>query len=466
MFGLSIRDAATAMRARISGCPVDDPILGRPFPEISIDSRTLHSGEGFFALLGERLDGHRFLAQAVQAGASALVVQREPLEPLPTGLPILVVEDTTRALQDLARRLREVWGGRLIAITGSMGKTTTRDFTTRLLSQRLGVLQSRGNFNNHIGLPLSLSRLQRTHDVAVVELGMNHAGEIDRLGRICRPDLALITNIAPVHLEHFGSLEAIARAKGEILRSLPPEGCFVFNGDDPKARSLAGSFPGPVVSFGFEPGVDYRVSEWAIEDLSGMHFRLEGPNLSLSGRLGVLGKHFLYNAVAAVAVAARLALDPDEISRGLAVLTALEGRGQLQSMGPVRLWDDSYNSNPRALESVLETIALLRAPARKVLVLGDMLELGPEAPELHRQVGRRAAGVADLLITVGRLAEQLRAGAVESGFPAERTRHFASAEEAAEALPALLCEGDLVLIKASRGIHLDLVVDAMAGGVR
>ncbi|MEJ2143635.1 MAG: UDP-N-acetylmuramoyl-tripeptide--D-alanyl-D-alanine ligase [Acidobacteriota bacterium] len=464
MLGLSIREAAVAMGARPVGRSDDDPLLARPFPSVSIDTRTLRTGECYFAIAGERHDGHDFLTQAVEAGAAVLIVGRTVPEALGRRLPVLLVEDTTRALQDLGRRVRKIWGGKLVAITGSMGKTTTREFTVRLLSKRLQVLQPYGNFNNHIGLPLSLTRLASTHNAAVVELGMNHAGEIDLLGDICRPDIAVITNIAPVHLEFFESIDAIAQAKGEILHSLPEDGSFVFNSDDERARKLAETFQGQTVSFGFGPEADYRISEWAIRDLSGMSFAMSGPGLLVTGRLGVVGKHFLYDAAAAVAVAGLFDLRPDEIHQGLSRLLALQGRGRLLCLDSVRLWDDSYNSNPQALESVLETLSRVETSSRKVLVLGDMLELGPTAPELHRRVGMRAAEVAALLVTVGSLAEHLRAGAIEAGLPMAATRHFASAEEAAEALPGLLHDGDLVLVKASRGVHLDRIVEALAGG--
>ncbi len=465
MLELSIREAAAAMQARIHDRRGDDPILDRPFPPVSIDSRTLRTGEIYFAIIGDRHDGHSFVPQALAAGASALVVEHCDGADLPGELPVLTVEDTTRALQDLARYLRKIWDGKVIAVTGSMGKTTTREFTARLLSGRFRVLQPQGNLNNHIGLPLSLSRLDRTHDAAVVELGMNHAGEITLLGGICRPDIALITNVAPVHLEFFESVDDIARAKGEILANVQPNGCFAFNADDARCRSLARGFQGRKVSFGFGPESDYRVTAWTIENLSGMSFTLAGPDLRVSGRLAAIGKHLLYDAAAAIAVAALFGLPQEEINRGLSRLLSLQGRGRLLVRGPHTIWDDSYNSNPRAVDSVLETLSVLRSVSRKVLVLGDMLELGPTGPELHRRTGRHAAAVADLLVTVGRLSEHLREGAIEAGLPATSTLHFQCSEEAAEALPPLLRDGDLIVIKASRGVHLDRIVDALGGGL-
>lgn len=464
MLELSIRQAAEAMHARLGNGPSDDPALGHPFPPVSIDSRTLRQGEAYFAILGERHDGHAYLDSAARAGASLLVVDRTPAVPCLPGIPILQVEDTTRALQDLARHLRRLWNRRLVAVTGSMGKTTTREFTAALLAERLAVLQPKGNFNNHIGLPLSLTRLEASHEAAVVELGMNHPGEIRRLGDICRPDVALMTNVSAVHLEFFDSVDAIARAKGEILESIRPGGCFVYNADDPRVRSLADAFEGSKVSFGFGDEADYRISKWAIEDFSGVSFRLVGPRLEVNAKLCVVGKHFLYNAAAAIAVASLFELTEEEIDRGLTRLAAVGGRGTLTRLGNITLWDDSYNSNPGAVESVLETIGSLDAVARRVLVLGDMLELGPRGPELHRQVGMRAGTMADLLVTVGTLAESLRAGAIQAGLQEDRALHFASAEEAADALPAMLQDGDLVVVKASRGVHLERVVEAISGG--
>jgi UDP-N-acetylmuramoyl-tripeptide--D-alanyl-D-alanine ligase len=458
---LTVREAATAMRATVSGPLPDSPALAGSMPGISIDTRTIRPGEAFCAIRGDRFDGHDFAGKAFRAGASILVVDH-PV-PAPPEVPQLIVQDTTSAIQQLARFARRKWGKELVAITGSMGKTTTREFTAALLQARYSVLQSQGNLNNHLGLPLTLLNLRNDHEMAVVELGMNHAGEIDFLGSICLPTAVLLTNVAPVHLEFFESVEAIAQAKGEILNHLPASGRLFFNGDDERLSQLARRHVGQTHSFGFEATNDYRIGEWSIDDLDSMPLSIAGPDLILRSRLQCVGKHFLYNLIGAVAVAHSFGLGKEELAVSIPRLKALRGRGQIQAAGKLFVWDDSYNSNPAAVATLLQTLQSIRGVKRIVLVLGTMLELGPESARYHYELGAKIPVGVSKLVTVGSLAEEIGRGAVEGGFPTAAHRHCTTAEEAATVIGHIVDDGDLVVVKGSRGVGLDRVVASLQG---
>jgi len=458
---LTVREAATAMRATVSGPLPDSPALSAPMPGVSIDTRTLQPGEAFCAIRGDRFDGHEFAGMALRAGASVLVVDHPVAAPIE--VPQLVVQDTTSAIQQLARFVRRKWGKELLAITGSMGKTTTREFTAALLQARYSVLQSQGNFNNHLGLPLTLLNLRGDHEMAVVELGMNHAGEIDFLGSICLPTAVLLTNVAPVHLEFFKSVDAIAQAKGEILNHLPAAGRLFFNGDDERLAQLARRHGGETHSFGFEATNDYRISEWRIDGLDSMALSIAGPDLFLHSRLRCVGKHFLYNLIGAAAVAHSFGLGKEELEGSIPRLEALRGRGQIRPVGNLFVWDDSYNSNPAAVTSLLQTLQSIRGVKRIVLVLGSMLELGPDSARYHYELGAKIPTGVSKLVTVGSLAEEIGRGAVEKGFPVAAHRHCTTAEEAAAAIGHIIDDGDLVVVKGSRGVGLDRVVLSLQG---
>lgn len=465
MLKLNLAQAAAVMDARFLAGNGPEAPPQTPFPEVCIDSRTTTAGCAFFAIRGERHDGHDHAAEALRKGASILVVHDSSgLGPESTAA-VLEVEDTTLALQRLATHVRALWGGRLVAVTGSMGKTTTRNFTARLLAERFQVLESPGNFNNHIGVPLTLLRLEERHELAVVELGMNHPGEIAALGRICRPSDALLTNVAPVHLEFFDSVDAIADAKAEILESLSPEGRLFFNLDDPRVRRIAERFRGRRVSFGTDRDAEYRLLSSRTTDLRKTEVAIQGPARRLDASLPFAGRHLLYNVVAAVSVATEFGLTPEELERGLNHLEPLRGRGQVLRIGDVTVWDDSYNSNPRAVEHLLDLLASAAGYRRKVLVLGDMLELGARSAELHRAAGRLVDRSIDVLITVGREAAEVGRGAVEASLPETSWHHLDDAERAAEFLLDFLEPDDLLAVKASRGVGLDRTIDRLRGGV-
>jgi UDP-N-acetylmuramoyl-tripeptide--D-alanyl-D-alanine ligase len=428
------------------------------FTGVSIDSRTIPPGALFVAVRGPRFDGHDFLAQAASRGALAVLVERDATAP--AGLPLVRVADTTRALADLARHVRRAAALPVVAVTGSVGKTTTKDMTAHLLATRGPVLKTEGNLNNQYGLPLTLLRLAPEHTAAVLELGMSAPGEIRALASLAEPDVATITRIAPVHLEFFPSVDAIARAKAEILESLRPEGTAVLNGDDPRVRTIGEGFRGRVVWFGRDrrfpvSAEDERVAE-------GGTFVLRIGSRSAEVALPLLGPHFVTSFLAAAAAAHVLGVPLEAMAEAATSLRPARHRGEVRRLEDrVVLLDDCYNSSPEALLAAVVALSLLPGE-RRVAVLGDMLELGPGGPALHREAGRALGGRVDVVVGVGPLSREILAGAREAGLPAASLHHFPASAEAVLALPGLVRPGDAVLVKASRGIHLEAVVDAIA----
>lgn len=437
----------------------------QPAPNsVSIDTRTLRRGQMFVAIRGDRFDGHDFIKEALGKGASLVLASKadpgwnEWMQP---GCGLILVSDTLAALQQLASHVRRKWGRTVLAVSGSMGKTTTRRFAARLLSKKFRVLETPGNLNNEIGLPLSLLGLEAEHDLAVLELGMNRAGEIRRLGAICAPNAALLTNIAPVHLEFFEGVDDIARAKGEILESLSEEGVFFFNCDDARLVRLAAGFKGKRISFGFSKDAGARVEKFQFLDPGSTELTLRTSAGPLRGKVPFAGRHFLYNLAAAVAVALEFGVPLDEIASALPDLAPLEGRGQLLNGAEIAVWDDCYNSNPAAVASLMETMGLIERNGRIVLALGDMLELGERAEELHREAGRQvAASRIDYLIAVGGLARHIAEGARQHGFPEDRVLEFETSQDSAARIRSLLQPGDLLVVKGSRGVRMEKIVEA------
>lgn len=471
MIPLPVSEVLAALGARISRGTPNQEKSANP-RGVSIDSRTLQPGECFCAIRGPRFDGHDFIPEAVSRGA-AWVIHSSRWSPGGLGAEadsvlFLEVPRTKEALGRLGACIRRRWGGPLVAVTGSMGKTTTRGFAARLLERKFHVLESKGNLNNEFGVPLSLARLETDHEVAVLELGMNRPGEIERLSAICTPDIAVLTNVAPVHLEFFEDLEDIAAAKGEILRRLSPRGTLVFNADDSLVAGLAGQWRYGKISFAVAGPGDVSVTGVRIASLQLMQFHIRLPDGELRTQVRFAGRHYLYNLAAAAAVSWRMGLTPSEIEAGMGDLQPGPMRGRVIEAtapdgGAVTLWDDSYNSNPNAASAVLEVLAQVSQYGRKIAVLGEMLELGAASPELHRRVGREAArsGV-DLLVAVGEQTRDLVAGAREEGMKADQIEYFDYAEQAGEALAGLVREGDLVLCKGSRGVQLDRVIHRLA----
>lgn len=436
----------------------------RRFDGCSIDSRTLAHGDLFVAIVGDRFDGHTFVTAALDAGAFGVVVSNPSAVPAAAGdAAVIHVGDTTRALQDLARYVRRASRTTVVGITGSAGKTTTKELTADLLALDGEVFRSQGNFNNHIGLPLSLLQLRNGYPTAVVELGMNHAGELRVLTAIAEPDVRVWTNVAEVHAEFFASIEAIADAKAEILEGAGPRTLVVANAADARVMARVRRCPAQVVTFGVE--VDADVSACDVEDRGTRGTR--ATVVTAAGRvaldLPLIGRGHLANALAATAVALQFAVPLDAIAARLRYARAADRRGTVHALRDgVVLVDDSYNSNPQALARMLEALAATHTTGRRIAVLGEMLELGDQSVALHRACGRAAAGL-DRLVTVGgSSARALADAAVEAGLDASAVEHVTTSQEAADRMGAVVAAGDVVLVKGSRGTRTDIVADRLA----
>lgn len=431
------------------------------FDGVSIDSRTTKPGDLFFAIAGERFDGHAFAGAAVAAGATGVVVSGEPAAGVAgAGTAVIRVADTTRALQDLARHVRRASGTKVVAITGSAGKTTAKELTADLLGLRYAVFRSQGNFNNHIGLPLSLLNLRQGFELAVVELGMNHAGEIRVLTAIAEPDVRVWLNVAEVHAEFFPSVEAIADAKAEILEGATADTLVVANAGDPRVMARVGRGGGRVVTFGLNVEADVRASDVRDLGLAGSRARVTSARGEAAFVVPLIGLGHLSNAIAAAAVAIEHGIPLADIAARLALAVPGPGRGEVRRLrGGAALIDDSYNSNPRALERMLDALAATDAAGRRLAVLGEMLELGGQSAPLHDRCGRAAAraGVAVLIAVGGESAAALAAGAVAGGMAPDTVQHVATSEEAATRILDQMAAGDVVLVKGSRGIRTDRV---------
>lgn len=415
----------------------------------SVDSRTLEPGELFFALRGERHDGHAWVAAALDRGAAAAVVERE------TGSGReLLVEDTLGALQRLAARARREWGGTVIAVTGSAGKTTTKDAIAHLLSTHVPIGKTVGNFNNHVGVPLSILRLPEECRVAVLEMGMNHAGEIHNLAAIARPQVGVVTNVGYAHVEAFGGVEGVAAAKRELIEALPPDGTAVLNADNPLTAGMAAAHPGPVITFGLERGADVR-AEGVELTAGGARFRIDGVEFEspLAGRHGVL------NVLAAIAVARAFEIPLEGLREAVRSLPTGKMRGERIDHAGITVWNDCYNANPEAMRAMIDVLAATPA-ARRVAVLGEMLELGDAAERLHREVGRYAAGRGiDLLVGVRNAARWMVDEARSAGMPDAAARFFDAPEPAGDFARENARAGDAVLFKGSRGVAMERALE-------
>ena len=422
----------------------------------SIDSRSVQPGELFFAVKGERLDGHDFVTQALDRGAAAAVVRADRRASFPPRAHLIAVEDTLAALQNLAAAVRRAWGKPVVGITGSAGKTTTKEAIAHLLATRFRVHKSEGNLNNHFGLPLMLLRLEPEHEVAVIEMGMSHLGEIRELARIAQPEIGVVTCVAPVHLEFFNSVAEIARAKHELIESLPPGGTAVLNADDEYVSQFGRGFHGKVVTFGVRTPASVRAEGIELQGAQGSAFEIVAGESREPATLPLVGAHNIPNALAAVAVALEQGIPLVEAAAALADLAPADKRGQVIEVGGATVINDCYNSNPKALDAMVD--ALLALPAeRRIVVAGEMLELGSTGPDLHRECGRRMAkrGV-NMLVGVRGAAKYMVEEARKAGMRAE---FIAAPEDAGEWLAREARPGDAVLLKASRGVRLEKALE-------
>jgi UDP-N-acetylmuramoyl-tripeptide--D-alanyl-D-alanine ligase len=428
----------------------------------SIDSRTIRTGELFFAVKGEHMDGHDFAVQALEKGAVAAVVRKDQLARYPVITGLLAVDDTLAALQTLASAVRRLWARPLIGVTGSTGKTTTKEAIAHVLSTRFRVLKSEGNFNNHFGLPLMLLKLEPEHDLAVIEMGMSHAGEIAALAKIAQPEIGVVTNVAPVHLEFFDSVADIARAKYELIASLPAGATAILNADDEYVSQFGRDFHGRVVLYGLKPSADVRAENIGPRGAEGSTFDVLVGGCREKAVLHLLGTHNIYNALAAAAVALERGLSPSEVVGAMASLAPPDKRGQVVKLGNITIVNDCYNSNPKALEAMVDALAGMPAK-RRIVVAGAMLELGPAGEDIHRQTGKHIAGKRiDALLGVRGQAQQMVEAARAAGIRAE---FVATPEEAGEWLTREARDGDVVLLKASRGVKLERALEKWSQGV-
>jgi len=434
----------------------------------SIDTRSLQPGDLFVAIRGDRFDGHAFVAAALAAGAAGAVVTAAPVLPEAGKggpAPLLIeVADTTRALQDGAREMRRRAGAKVVAITGSAGKTTTKELAAAFLAAKYSVFRNKGNLNNHIGLPLSLLELRTRPDVAVVELGMNHAGEIRTLIGIAEPDVRVWTNVGDAHLGFFASADAIADAKGEILDQARPGDLLIANADDERIAARIRDFAGRTVTFGLSAAAQVRGSDVEHLGLDGMAATVTTPRGEMRMRTPLLGTGNLLNLLAAAAVAVELGVPLPAIADRAASMAPAPHRGELLRLpGGITLIDDSYNSSPAALKRSLETVHAATGSARKIAVLGEMLELGAHAERLHQECGRAAAdaGLSLLIAVGGDGAQWLADSARRAGMAESAVLYVPTSNDASEIALRKVRPGDLILVKGSRGIRTDLVVDRL-----
>ena len=435
-----------------------------PLPPIRPDSRQVRPGEGFLALRGGRVHGAEFIADALTRGARLILTDRISAADRDlarkVGAQIWVLDDPLTAVQDAARTWRGRLGVTVVGITGSVGKTTTKEAVAAVLAERYRVLKSPGNLNTEVGLPLTLLSLGPEHQVAVLEMGMYQAGDIAFLCGIARPQLGVVTAVGPSHLERLGSLEAIANAKAELVEYLPESGVAVLNGDDPVVSAFDARTRARVVKFGWVRPADVAATDVRMGGLLGTDLRVRAGGECRRLRLGLAGRPGLYAALAAVAVGRVFGLDWVEVERGLLKVSVDQRLAVLPGVGGRRVVDDSYNSSPASLAGALEFLGQL--PGRKLAILGDMLELGPMEAEAHREAGRLAARVLDVLIAVGPRAALMADAAREAGLGA--VYQTSDPAEAAAVARAQSGPGDWVLVKASRGLRLERAVQLLVGG--
>lgn len=434
-----------------------EELLLKPIQGFSTDSRKLVAGECFVALPGEHYDGHKFVGDAIQKGAGALLLANLPQLPSSLPLPLIIqVASTVKALEDVARFYRARFSSVYVGITGSVGKTTTKELAAQILKVSHKVLWSQKSFNNQLGVPLTLLQLTAEHQVALLEMGTNAFGEIAHLTDIVKPNIGVVTCVAPTHLEGLGSIAGVEKAKAEILAGMDSRGVFITNGDDPACLRIAGMFKGKVVTFGCGDGVGLRATNLR-SDVDGFSFVCANMNWPVP----VLGKHNVYNVLAAICIAREIGIPLGELPARVATVKLPSMRMERKKFGPITVISDCYNASPKAMLAALELLQDLPA-RRKVAVLGSMLELGEASWDLHYQVGQKVVGAGvDMLWVVGPEAIALVEGAKQQGMTAERIVHCATTEKAAAQVVRTLQDGDVVLLKASRRLQFELILQKL-----
>lgn len=460
---ITLRDVLEGAQASLHRDAPQDLIFGN----VCHDSRQVSPGDLFVAIAGENFDGHSFVADAQASGAGGALIARDRADELAgLGIPLLTVDDTVVALQRLAAYWRTLFDVSVVGVTGSMGKSSAKEVIASVLARRHSVIRARASFNNEIGMPLTLMQINPDTDVAVLEFGGAYRfGEITELAEIARPSIGVVTNVSHSHLQRMGSLEAIAETKTELPRSLPADGVAILNGDDFRVRAMADETSARVVLYGLAPDCEVRARNVESHGLDGISFTLEMDGESLHLNVPLIGAHSVHTVLAAIAVGRALGMRMDEMLPGFDDPTIQLRLLTVPGINQSTIIDDTYNANPTSCLAALNLLAELEA-TRKVAIFGDILELGDFEDEGHRIVGRRSAAVVKQLISVGPKARIITEAALESGLTPEQVIAFENKSEAIEHLPSLIQSGDFVLVKGSRGVKMEDVVDALRDGSR
>lgn len=418
------------------------------------DSRKVRSGDLFVALKGAKADGHDFAETAINHGAVAALVSR----PISEKLPSIEVEDTLRAYGDIAAGYRKLTGVKVVGITGSVGKTTTKEMTASILEAVYHTAKTEGNHNNNLGLPMTIMDMPENTEVAVLEMGMNHSGEMEYLSDIARPDLAIITNIGTMHIEHLGTREGILQAKLEIMRGMPDDGAGVFNGDEPLLWNIRAIGKHKKYYYGIEKHACDVTATDIVELDDGVRFVVHGFGQQFELFVPMLGRHAVYNALAATTVGLLLGVKPEQIQARFSSFHNTGMRQKIYVKNGVTIIEDCYNAGPESTEAALDVLAGIKTDGRRIAVLGDMLELGNRSAAEHYRIGRLAVGKADLLLTYGEHSVRTLTGAITGGMNPKNTDHFDTHEDMAHMLKMRVSEGDVVLFKGSRGMRMEKVL--------
>ena len=418
------------------------------------DSRKVRSGDLFVALKGAKADGHDFAETAINHGAVAALVSR----PISEKLPSIEVEDTLRAYGDIAAGYRKLTGVKVVGITGSVGKTTTKEMTASILEAVYHTAKTEGNHNNNLGLPMTIMDMPENTEVAVLEMGMNHSGEMEYLSSIARPDLAIITNIGTRHIEHLGTREGILQAKLEIMRGMPDDGVGVFNGDEPLLWNIRAIGKHKKYYYGIENHACDVTATDIVELDDGVRFVVHGFGQQFELFVPMLGRHAVYNALAATTVGLLLGVKPEQIQARFSSFHNTGMRQKIYVKNGVTIIEDCYNAGPESTEAALDVLAGIKTDGRRIAVLGDMLELGNRSAAEHYRIGRLAVGKADLLLTYGEHSVRTLTGAITGGMNPKNTDHFDTHEDMAHMLKMRVSEGDVVLFKGSRGMRMEKVL--------
>ncbi len=435
------------------------------FTSVTTDSRHVKAGALFCALSGEHFDGHKFVSTAFRKGASGALVRKGKSIKAPRGRWVLSVDDTLTALGDIAAAWRRHFNIPLVGVTGSNGKTTTKEMIAQTLAARYKVLKTEGNYNNLIGVPWTLFKLNRRHQVAVLEMGMNIPGEIERLATIAQPQVGVITNIARAHLEGLGSIAAIARAKSELIQQLPGDGLAVINADDPRVLQIARKTRAEILTYGFGSDAMIRGKKYKSNGFSGSQFEIRLNHKLHTIRLNLPGRYNALNALAAVAIGQYLKIPATAMIRALRNVKLPGSRlKQIKLRNGTHIINDCYNANPDSVLQALTNLTYAPKRQRRVAILGDMLELGQHSARTHREIGRAAVKVGvDELIAVGEQADDIARGARQAGLHKDQIHCYENATKAGKAISKHIHGGDLILVKGSRGVQLERVIDSLKG---